>query len=337
LPLAIDDAEVLAVDRRPFALGDGTGGVECRVVDLRRADLDETLRRAHVLVHLASGIRPEAGSPAEGMTELALTRSLLDAAGRVGVRHVVVLSSAMVYGAWPGNAVPLTEDAPVHPNPECVYACQRAELERLASVWRSAVPGRRITVFRPAVTVAEGKPGGLARVLRSASVIRSDDGEAPGQYLHAVDLAAAIVLGVAEGYDGVLNVAPDGWIPAETLAALAGPAPRPRLPGRLLGPLTWARWRTGLSRTPPGILPYTVHPWVVANDRLRELGWVPSQTNEEAYVAGHGPGPLGMLNARRRQQLALGAAGGVLGGLLVGGGWAAVRFWRRAGAPGRRG
>jgi nucleoside-diphosphate-sugar epimerase len=329
LPLAVDDAEVLALDRRAFPLSTDALGVDAKVVDLARADLDDLLRGGDVLVHLASGIRPEAGSPRDGMAELEVTRSLFDAAARVGVRHLVVLSSAMVYGARPGNPVPLTEDAPPDPNPGCVFAGHRAELERLAEAWRAGGPGRRVTVFRPAVTVAEGKPGGLARVLRSAARIRSDAGDAPAQFLHAVDLASAVVLGVVEGVDGVLNVAPDGWIAADVLAALAGPAPRPRLPDWMTRGLAWARWRSGLSRTPPGMHPYTVHPWVVANDRVRALGWVPSHSNEEAYVAGHAAGRFDMLNAKRRQQLALGAAGGVGAAVLAAVGLGATSLRRR--------
>jgi hypothetical protein len=61
-----------------------------------------------------------------------------------------------------------------------------------------------------------------------------------------------------------------------------------------------------------------MYPWVVANDRLRSLGWSATNSNEEAFVAGHEPGPLDRLDARRRQQLALGVTGGVLVGLVGG-------------------
>jgi hypothetical protein len=33
---------------------------------------------------------------------------------------------------------------------------------------------------------------------------------------------------------------------------------------------------------PPGVVPYLVHPWVIANDKLKAEGWTPSRTNEEA-------------------------------------------------------
>lgn len=326
LPFASEDATVLAVDRRPMP-GE-LFGVDTKVVDLQQADLDDLLDGGDVLVHLASGIRPD-GKPAEGEAELATTLRLLDAAGRAGISHLVVLSTAMVYGAWPDSPVPLTEDAWVRPNPGYSYAVQRADLERAALQWRARAPGRIVTILRPAVTVGEEKPGGLAKVLKSAAKIRSEAGDAPAQYLHVVDLAAAIVLAVVEGVDGILNVAPDGWLSAEQVAALEGPAPRLRLPHWLTDFAARLPWRLKLRRTPPGIMPYTIHPWVVANDRLRSLGWSPTHSNEEAYVAGHAPGPLDKLNARRRQQIALAGASVVVVGLLGGLGAAGYRIWKR--------
>ena len=62
-----------------------------------------------------------------------------------------------------------------------------------------------------------------------------------------------------------------------------------------------------------------MHPWVIANDRLKAEGWEPASSNEEAYVGAHRAGPWATLSPRRRQELALGAAGvAVLGGVAVG-------------------
>src|SRR5262249_42795004 len=137
------------------------------------------------------------------------------------------------------------------------------------------------------------------------------------QFIHLDDLAGAIELAARERLDGAYNVAPDGWIPGEEVRALAG-GPRVRLPERVGARLTTLRWRLGRAPTPPGLLPYVTHPWVVANDRLRAAGWEPTYSNEEAFVAGHRPGPLATLSPRRRQELALGAAGVGLVGILAG-------------------
>ena len=177
----------------------------------------------------------------------------------------------MVYGAWRDNPVPITEDAPVRPNPDFDWALQRHRLEQLAQQWGLA-PGRSVSVLRPAAVVAEDRLGQLANTLRAARSGVAAEGDAPVQYLHADDLAAAVVTAVNVRHDGILNVAPDGWIPPDTLADLEGPRPRLRVPSHLARILSARRWRWGLAPTPPGVVPYTTNPWVVANDRLPIAG-----------------------------------------------------------------
>ena len=242
-------------------------------------------------------------------TDAERTRRLLDAAGGAGVGHVVLLSTAMVYGAWPDNPVPLTEDAPLRPNPGFALAADRVEAERLVADWLDAHPGSTATILRPTLVLCEGSLDRLPAALRAAADMRAGD-EAPAQFVHVDDVATAVELAVGERLEGVFNVAPEGWIAGDQVRALAGPRPRVRLPERLARRLSERRW--------PGLLPYATDPWVVASDRLRRAGWQPRESNEEAFVAGHRPGPLADLSPKRRQELALGAMALGVAGLVVG-------------------
>jgi nucleoside-diphosphate-sugar epimerase len=300
-------ATVLGVDR--VALD---GPLPVQRLDLERADLVAAFRGADVVVHLAQTITPEASTIEDGVDDLDVAQRVLDAAAEAGVRHAVILSSAMVYGAWENNSVPLTEDAPIRPNPEFLYAVHLAELERRALDWRADHPASSLTILRPAVVVTDEARNKLADLLRSVGKIRTTEGDPPVQFVHADDLASAVVVTARAEVDGVVNVAPDGWIGPETFAALASNAPRPRVSKWLATAVASIRWRFGFKSGPPGLVPYTVYPWVVANDRLRALGWTASNSNEEAFVAGHDPGPLDRLNARRKQQITLGIVGGAM-------------------------
>src|SRR5438067_12611391 len=80
-------------------------------------------------------------------------------------RSFVYASSAMVYGAWPNNPVPLTEDAPMRPNPGFAFAKAKAESERVALEWRDANADVRLAVLG-AATVLGGDQGRLAHLLR---------------------------------------------------------------------------------------------------------------------------------------------------------------------------
>ncbi len=250
-------------------------------------------------------------------------RAGLDRA-RADGRPVIVVSTALVYGAWTTNAVPLTEDAPLRPRPELPPAVTAAEVERLVAEWRDEHPGTPVAVLRPTVTVADGRPGWLAGGVGAARRLRGADEQPPAQYLHVDDLAGAVRVVAAARLDGVFNVAPDGWMSGEEVRALAG-GPRLRLPERLATRLAVFRWRVRPGAAPPGIMAYAVHPWVVANDRMRAAGWSPGHTNAEAFVASHRPGPLATLSPRRRQELALGAAAVALAGAAA----AVVVFVRR--------
>jgi nucleoside-diphosphate-sugar epimerase len=285
-------------------------GVVARRVDLLRDDLAVDVAGCDTLVHLASVFAPERVSD-EASIDVELTRRVLEAARAAGVRSVVLISSATVYGAWPDNPVPLTEDAPLRPNEGFTFATDKVEIEQLAGRLRAEVPGSRVAVLRPTVALAEDERSWVSAALASAAGVQAGDLDPPLQFLHFDDLAGAVVLAAERGLDGAFNVAPDGWIPPDQMKEFVT-LPRPRVPVWVADQLVQWRWRLGLSRTPPEILPWTIHPWVVANDRLRAEGWVPEHTNEEAYVLGTAPGPLDTLSPKRRQELALALAGGAI-------------------------
>jgi hypothetical protein len=270
------------------------------------------------------GARVTAGTDAEvlvhvegdGVADVERTRALLRVAE--GRRRVVYTSSAMVYGAWPNNPVPLTEDAPMRPNPGFDYATAKAECERLALEWREANPSARLAVLRP-VTVLGGDDDRITRLLRDALPAGVADPIPPVQYLHGDDLADAVALACTAELDGVFNVAPDGWMSEEEAKALSAGPVRIRLPRRLqplLGP-----------DVPDDVRPYLLYPWVIANDRLRAEGWKPRYSSEEAFVAGAGVPRWQSLSLGRRQAIGLGAAAAAVGG-AVAAGVAAYRRWR---------
>ena len=224
----------------------------------------------------------------------------------VNATHVVLVSSAMVYGAWANNPVPLTEDALLRPDVEFAFARQLGAVEQFVDEWRMEVAGRTVTVLRPAVSMAADGTSRLASALAAGMGQRVGEDDPPAQFLHLDDLASAVVLATEKRLDGVYNVAPDGWIAGERVRALAGAVPRLRLPERVNEVVTNLRWRFQRGPIPPGLRSYTRWPWLVANDRLRAEGWRPAITNEQAYVEGTEAKWWTMVSPKRRQEVALG-------------------------------
>ncbi|NBU16014.1 MAG: hypothetical protein EBS48_03200 [Actinobacteria bacterium] len=68
-----------------------------------------------------------------------VTRSFLRSATEAGQTHVILVSSAMVYGAWPNNPVPISEREPVRPVPSFMFAVSCATAEALVDEPRGSL------------------------------------------------------------------------------------------------------------------------------------------------------------------------------------------------------
>jgi nucleoside-diphosphate-sugar epimerase len=308
-------------------VSDGSDGLGHRV--LGRLVSTEPLTRGEVgdsdvVIWLASADADARARRRQSATE-GVSAALAEAAHAT---HLVLVSSAMVYGAWANNPVPITEEAVLRPDVEFVYARQLGAVEQLADEWRLAVPGRTVAVLRPAVAMAADGTSGLASALAAGMGHRAGEDDPPAQFLHLDDLASAVVLAAEQRLDGVYNVAPDGWVAGERVRALAGAVPRLKLSDRITEVIGNLRWRFQRGPIPPGLRSYTRWSWLVANDRLKAEGWVPTVTNEQAYVEGTEAKWWTMVSPKRRQEITLGGLGLAVGGvtLIV---WRAVSRARR--------
>jgi nucleoside-diphosphate-sugar epimerase len=299
--------------------------VDVRRIDLGSDDVKPHLEGADVVVHLETSVP---ASPTAPTCDVDRARRLFEAAGDAAVPHLVVLSSATVYGAWPNNPVPLTEEATLRPNPGFAFAAERAEIERLAAEWRSAHPRAVLTVLRPARTAGSDAREWLVPALRPGPAVPETADEPPVQFLDVGDLAAAVHLGRSQRLDGAFNVAPDGSVPGDEVRSLTGAALKVPLPERVAGRLVRWGFRWGLGPTPPELVAYTLHPWTIANDRLRAQGWSPRVTNEEACVDAFEAGAWATMSPRRRQEIALGLAGAGIAAIATGGALVARRLLR---------
>jgi nucleoside-diphosphate-sugar epimerase len=264
-----------------------------------------------------------------GESVTAGANDLLADADTLGADHLVVVSSAMVYGAFTNNPVPLTEDAVLRPDPTFVYARQLAAAEESVERWRAARPDRRVAMLRPVVPVSATGTSSLARALTAGFGQRFGEEDPGAQFVHHDDVATAVQLAVVRRLDGVYNVAPDGSIPGDRVRALSGQRLRLPLPDRIADIVGALRWRFQRGPIPPGLRSYTRAPWTVANDKLRAEGWRPTVTNEQAYVEGTEAKWWTMVTPKRRQEITLGGVVVlVAAGVAVGAAFTR-RWWRQ--------
>jgi nucleoside-diphosphate-sugar epimerase len=258
--------------------------LEFHRVDIAGTDLKPLLEGVDTVIHLAGVVDPIPDETLMARVNVEGTRRVLAAAAAASVQRVVRISSTTVYGAWPGNPVPLTEEMPLRPNPHFSPAVQGAEVERLLAEWREDHPGVTVTTLRSAPVVGPGAERLPARLILGRPPIRVRGAAPPVQVVHVDDLADAVVLVATRDVPGTYNVAADGWLTAEAARALLPRTNVPPVPADILERGLRRTWALGAGDVPPGVVPYLVHPWVVANDKLKRAGWSPTRTNEAAIA-----------------------------------------------------
>jgi len=303
----------------------GVPGIEV-IVASGDAPADPTLGKFDTIVDVGVADHDLLGRRGANVT--AGAHDLLVDADRLRVDRLVVLSSAMVYGALANNPVPITEDAVLRPDTTFVFARQLAAAEEVIEAWRANKPDRAVAILRSAVPIAGDGTSSIARALTAGFGQRFGESSPGAQFVHHDDVATAVALSVERRLDGVYNVAPDGSIPGEQVRALSGQRFRLPVPDRVADVVGALRWRFQRGPIPPGLRSYTREPWIVANDKLRAQGWAPAVTNEQAYVEGTEAKWWTMVTPKRRQEIALGAMiGALVAGAVVG--VVIGRRWRR--------
>ena len=152
------------------------------------------------------------------------THNVLEAAAAAGVGQVLVTTSAVAYGAFPDNPVPLTEDDPVRGVPRFSYARDKTESDRLCQLWALKHPDARDD-DRAAVHRVRPERGQLPRpALDEDAVQPSTSGtlDQQIQFVHEDDVVEAIPGCCSAATRGAYNVAGDGAHDERECAELIG-------------------------------------------------------------------------------------------------------------------
>lgn len=281
--LATDDAvsKVIALDSRRGAAREG---VTWRVVDVRDPALVKRLSGVDVLVHLAWDASPGAEPVARRAFNVRGAETAVTSAAAAGVRRVVLVTSAMVYGALPDNPVPLPEDAPLRALADESVVGDLLEVEDLAVRARATHPGLGVCVVRPATVVGPGIDTVLTRHFEAPRLLVVRDSTPRWQFCHLDDLVAALRVAALGDADGPLTVGCDGWLEQDQVEDLSGMR-RIELPAAIAFGTAERLHRLGVTPAPASELQFTVHPWVVSTQRLRDAGWAPTHDNASALQA----------------------------------------------------
>ena len=192
------------------------------------------------------------------------TENLLKAAGS---RPVVFASSAEVYGPVPEDEQPIREER--LPDPRSPYALTKAAAERLA-IASGAVVARAFNLIGPGQAPNFALPSFALQLRGESEVLKVGNLSARRDFVHVDDGADAFRLMIESGTPGhIYNIAGKRAVSIaealERLCAVSGIQPR-------------------VEEDPERMRPVDIPLLLGDNGRLRELGWEPRRTLDQALT-----------------------------------------------------
>lgn len=286
-----------------------------------RASMLAALADADVVVHLAA--RFDTGHDLDRIRAVNVdaVELVADVAREVGARKLIVASSASAYGAHPDNPLPLPEEAPLRANPGLPYAEHKREIDLWLQRWAADQPDMTVTILRPAIVTGAGADNFAVRAMLMPRIPVIRGHRPPLQFVHLDDVVSAVVHVVTHDLPGAYNVAAEGWLSLDEVAAILGRRFF-EVPEEVAFAAAQRTYSLGVGELPEGTVNYFMHPWVVSVDKLVATGWRPVHTNRDAlaaFVSAHGneiiAGPLRTTKGQVRGAAIAGA--GLVGGVLA--------------------
>jgi len=275
------EASVVGLDRRPFA--GKPKDIAHHQADLRKAKAEEAFRqhRIDALVHLGIMHDPRMPRSEAHSFNVLGTHRILELCVRHGVRKVVILSSANVYGPRPDNSNFLPEETPLMAGERFSEMRDLVELDMYAQSFVWKYPELETVILRPVNIVGptvRNAPSNYLRLPRPVTVLGFDP---MVQLIHEEDVGRALVLALRPGLRGVFNVTGPGEVPLSSVLRELGRQPLP-VPHPLVRAIVRRAFDARLTGFPPEEIDHIQYLCVVDGSRFaREAGWIPSRSMRE--------------------------------------------------------
>lgn len=274
-------AQVIGIDRRPF-IGKPKD-IEHVQVDLRKKKVDEVFKkhRPDAVIHMGIMHDPRMSAEDHHSFNVLGTTKVLECAAKYGVKKVVVLSSANVYGPSPDNSNFLTEESPLMAASRFPQVRDLIEVDMLAHgfFWRH--PEIETVVLRPVHIVGgsiKNAPSNYLRLKRPWVMAGFDP---MVQLIHTEDAGRAMVEALQPGRKGVYNVTGPGEVPLSSVFAELGHKPL-AVPHLVAKPLLGTLFKYRLANYPPEELDHIQFLCMVDGSRwAKESGWKPQRSMRE--------------------------------------------------------
>ena len=243
--------------------------------------------RPEVVVHLASIVTPgkDSSRELERAVDVDGTRNVLDACLTHEVRRIVVSSSGAAYGYHPDSPEWITEDQPVRGNEEFAYSDHKRQVEDMLAELRESQPGLEQVVLRIGTILGERVDNQITALFMRPRLLKIRGSRSPFVFIWDTDVAAIIQRAVTGSPAGIFNVAGDGAMTVDEIAAALG-KPTIAIPEPVLRAGLAVGKRLGVTAYGPEQTKFLQYRPVLDNTRLKDVfGYTPSYTSAEAFEA----------------------------------------------------
>jgi UDP-glucose 4-epimerase len=270
------EAQVIGIDRRPFR--EKPKDVVHHQVDIRKKKAEEAFRRGGIqaLIHMGIMHDPRMPHAETHSFNVIGTHKVLEYCVRHGVRKVVVLSSANVYGPAPDNPNFLPEETPLMGASRFSGVRDLIELDMYAQSFMWKHPEIETVILRPVHIVGptvRNAPANYLRLPRPVTVLGFDP---MIQLIHEEDVCRALALALRPGVRGIYNITGPGEVPLSAALTELGRKPIP-VPHFLVRSMIRQLFGARITSFPAEEIDHIQYLCMVDGSRARrELGWSPS-------------------------------------------------------------
>ncbi|KAA1420378.1 SDR family oxidoreductase [Mumia zhuanghuii] len=243
--------------------------------------------RIDTIVHLASIVNPPPGMTDEVAYKVDVegTCHVLAAALTHGVRRLIVSSSGAAYGYHADNPAWITEDQPARGNDAFAYSRHKRLVEEMLAVARHEHPGLEQTVLRIGTILGDRVDNQITDLFRKKRLLKIAGSDSPFVFVWDTDLTEIVVRAVTSDVTGIFNVAGDGALTIDEIAARLGRGTLP-IPEIVLRTALAVAKPLGLTQYGPEQTKFLQYRPVLDNTRLTTVfGYEPAYTSAQAFDA----------------------------------------------------
>jgi UDP-glucose 4-epimerase len=241
--------------------------------------------RCTTFIHAALPVRPMRSLERSHEILSVATMYLLHAVAEAKVNHLILASTAEVYGAKPTNPNLISEDAPRHAGRGNPFLKDKIEVEEQFEHYADQHPDAAVTILRTCTILGDTSTSLQARFIHQRVVPTVAGYDPLIQFVHEHDVMRVYEAVMQHPCAGTYNIVGEGVIPLSKAIGMARKTALP-IPSPLLYVAADMLWQASICPVPSANLDFLKYSCVADGEKARrELKFMPTYNTEETLIS----------------------------------------------------